>query len=162
MIRKATGADLEKIKDIYAAARRFMAENGNPTQWGDGYPSEKIIKTDMENGDLYVVSDGNDIHGVFAFIIGDDPSYREIDGSWLSDEKYGTVHRIASDGKMKGIFSSAMSFCEEKIKHLRIDTHPDNKVMQKAIEKHGFEKRGIIIYRPDGSPRIAYEKNPVD
>lgn len=158
MIRKATKDDFKKIEDIYAAARRFMAENGNPTQWKNNYPPAETIKADIENGDLYVVSDENDIHGVFAFIIGDDPTYREIDGSWLSEEKYGTIHRIAGDGKMKGIFSSAMSFCEEKIKHLRIDTHPDNKVMQKAIEKHGFEKRGIIIYKPDGSPRFAYEK----
>ena len=48
-------------------------------------------------------------------------------------------------------------FCEGIIKHLRIDTHADNKVMQKQILKNGFTRRGIV-YMEDGSPRIAYEK----
>lgn len=33
-IRQAVAADVPGLIDIFACARRFMAANGNPTQWG--------------------------------------------------------------------------------------------------------------------------------
>ena len=36
IIRKTTMEDLDEVMEIYAGARAFMAQNGNPTQWGDG------------------------------------------------------------------------------------------------------------------------------
>lgn len=33
-IRHAEPADLERMMEIYAQARRFMADHGNPNQWG--------------------------------------------------------------------------------------------------------------------------------
>ena len=49
-----------------------------------------------------------------------------------------------------------MEFALARISHLRIDTHADNRVMQRAVEKVGFTRRGII-YIADGTPRIAYD-----
>lgn len=87
-----------------------------------------------------------------------DPTYDVIeDGAWLSNDLYGTIHRVASDGSVRGVLDKADSFCEAKIKHLRIDTHENNKIMQYLIEKNGFKKCGRI-YADDGTPRIAYEK----
>ena len=40
-IRPTTYADLEVLFDIFAYARAQMAADGNPTQWGDGYPSRE-------------------------------------------------------------------------------------------------------------------------
>ena len=77
------------------------------------------------------------------------------DGQWGSEEPYGTIHRIASDGS-GGVFAACLSWCRGQIGHLRIDTHRDNHVMQHIVEKHGFQRRGII-YIADGTPRIAYE-----
>ena len=96
------------------------------------------------------------IRGVFYFVIGPDPTYSVIeDGGWLSDEPYGTIHRIASDGS-GGLFSAVLKFCRSRIGHIRIDTHHDNRVMQHVVEKHGFSRRGII-FLANGDPRIAYE-----
>ena len=39
---------------------------------------------------------------------------------------------------------------------MRIDTYEKNFVMQKALAREDFEKRGII-HVADGTPRIAYE-----
>ena len=64
---------------------------------------------------------------------------------------------MAGDGTLHGVLGMIVAFCSRKISHLRIDTHEDNKVMQRAISKNGFQKRGII-YIEDGSPRIAYER----
>lgn len=154
-IRPATQADMEDIMRIYAFARRFMAENGNPTQWGQHHPAQDILEEDIRQNRLYVVEDAERLRGVFMFAVGDDPTYTHIEGSWRSSAPYGVIHRIAGVGG--GIFAAALEYCSGIIGHLRIDTHADNKPMQHVVEKAGFSKRGII-YVQDGTPRIAYDK----
>lgn len=157
-IRQAVTDDLLRILEIYAYAREFMKKTGNPTQWSDKHPAKAVLERDIENGSLYAVWDEHTIHAVFALVLGSEPTYTRIEnGQWLSKLPYGTMHRIASDGEIRGIFGEIVEFCSEKIPHLRIDTHENNKVMQHLIEKNGFEKCGII-YVADGTPRIAYEK----
>ena len=86
-IRKATLSDLPQIFDIYARARKFMAENGNGTQWGNIKPRKELVESDVANGISYVCEKDGEIIGVFAFIYGEDPTYKIIyDGKWLSDE----------------------------------------------------------------------------
>lgn len=154
-IRPAVQADLDEIERIYSYARRFMADNGNPTQWVNGYPQRELLEEDIRLGKLYVAQKENELYGVFVFVIGADPTYAYIeDGTWISDLPYGTIHRIASRGS--GLFAEALEFCRNLCGHIRIDTHHNNKPMQHLIEKHGFTRCGII-YTDDGSPRIAYE-----
>lgn len=158
MIRTATMADLPEILKIYEYARNFMAKTGNPTQWGNYFPPRDLLEEDIPLGRLFVYEGNGKLCGVFAFIIGDDPTYSIIEqGQWLSDTPYGTLHRVASDGSEHGFLGKCLEFCEQKISHIRIDTHENNVVMQKAIAKNGFTKCGII-YTDDGSPRIAFEK----
>lgn len=154
IIRPAKQTDLERILEIYAIARRFMAENGNPTQWKDGYPQCCMLEEDIRLGRLYVV-EADRICGVFMFTVGDDPTYSHIEGEWGSSTPYGVIHRIAGVGG--GIFDAALEYCSSMIRHLRIDTHADNKPMQHVVEKAGFIRRGII-YVADGTPRIAYDR----
>ena len=55
-IRKAAETDFIEILDIYAYARNFMSENGNPTQWAIwGYPEKELLEGDMKRGNLYVM-----------------------------------------------------------------------------------------------------------
>ena len=92
-----------------------------------------------------------------AFIIGEDPTYQVIeDGEWHSSKIYGTIHRIASSGKAKGLAKTCFDYCSEKIDYLRIDTHEDNQPMQDAVLRYGFKKCGIIYVR-DGSKRVAFD-----
>ena len=160
VIRLAQNQDFKEILMIYAYARKFMAEHGNPTQWGSTSPREEVLRNDIRQQQLYVIeNDAKDkILGVFALIIGEDPTYQRIEqGSWKDESLYGTLHRVASAPGAHGILEQALDFSSGKITHLRIDTHEDNEVMQHLILKNGFEKRGII-YTDDGSPRFAYEK----
>lgn len=143
---------------VYSRARQFMAENGNPTQWGTEYPKRELLEQDIARGVGYVCEDEQGIQGVFTFILGEDPTYAVIeDGNWINEGPYGTIHRIASAGAVKGICSKSFDWCFKKCGNLRIDTHEDNKVMQHVIEKNGFIKCGRI-YVEDGSPRIAYQR----
>lgn len=156
-IRHTEPEDLPSVLRIYAYAREQMKANGNPNQWGNTHPAEAVVAEDIRNGNSYVIEQSEEICGVFTFIIGEDPTYQTIEGEWKRGGAYGTIHRIASGGTGKGIFAQCLQFCEGKISNIRIDTHRDNKTMQHLIEKHGFERCGII-YVADGSPRIAYQK----
>lgn len=161
-IRTADWKDLPEINLIYQYARKFMAEMGNPSQWGNKFPLESQIRKDIENRQFYVAETSKGICGVFALTIGPDPTYAKIeDGHWLSESEYGTIHRVAGNGTARGVFEAVIRFCEQRIQHLRIDTHKDNKIMQHLIEKHGFSRRGII-YAANGSARIGFEKLGTD
>lgn len=159
MIRHTTPEDLPKILEIYAYAREFMRRNGNPNQWGDDRPLLSAIERDIENRNSYLVTDETgEICGIFAFLIGNDPTYEIIEeGQWLNDAPYGVIHRIAGNGKRGGILEETLAFCKQYVGDLRIDTHEDNRVMQHLLEKNGFTKCGII-YTDNGTPRLAYQK----
>lgn len=157
MIRNATPADLPAILEVYHRARSFMAANGNPTQWGDTYPTPELLEEDIHLAHLFVDTAQGRVCGVFMFAVGDDPTYAHIeDGAWLDNSPYGVIHRVASDGTEPGVLSRCMAFCRSKCSHLRIDTHADNHVMQKLLSAADFTRCGTI-YVEDGSPRIAYE-----
>ena len=128
-VRHALFSDLPRLEEIYAGARKFMAENGNPNQWGNWNPPTDLLKEDITQNKLYVLTDGSCIHGVFYFAVEEDPTYGVIDdGHWTLQESYGVIHRIAGDGS-GGVLSNAVSFCSSQISYLRIDTHHDNIVL---------------------------------
>lgn len=156
MIRKAEMKDLPGILPIFEAAREFMRESGNASQWTGGYPSEEIISDDISSGNFYVEENEGKIRGCFAFITGPEPTYQNIDGEWLSDEPYGTIHRLASSGEVKGMADRCIAFCRARVSNLRADTHENNRIMQKLLLRNGFRYCGIIRVR-DGSERLAYQ-----
>lgn len=161
-IRHSEMKDLEEIMQLYARARVFMAEHGNPRQWGStNWPPESLIRGDIENGKSYVCMDQGRIAATFFFDQGEEiePCYREIqDGAWLAGGFYGVVHRIAASTDVKGAGTFCLNWAFEQCRHLRIDTHGDNKVMQSLLTKLGFTQCGVIYVEEDNDPRLAYEK----
>ena len=114
---------------------------------------------DIDANRLFIYTVNGRLEAVFAFILGVDPTYQVIeDGAWLNDTlPYGTIHRLASSGKSKGVASAVIEWCLEHCQSLRADTHADNQIMQHLLEKNGFTRCGII-HVADGTPRIAYQK----
>ncbi len=161
-IRKTAFSDIDSIMAIYEHARTFMAEHGNPTQWGPRkWPPRELILQDIGEGKSYVCENDGRIVGTFFFDCGDgiEPTYRMIeDGSWSSDRPYGVIHRIASAGSVKGVGQFCIDWALKKCPYLRIDTHSDNVVMQGLLKKNGFRYCGIIYVENGTSPRRAYDK----
>ena len=157
-IRPTTYNDIDALMAIFAYARAQMAADGNPTQWGDGYPSCEQLENDIQRGVSYIVEHNGHPCATLVFIIGDDPTYHYIeDGQWLDDALlYGTIHRIASNGERRGIFNTVLHWCSAQCSNIRIDTHQDNARMIHLIEQAQFTRCGII-YTRDNSPRIAYQ-----
>ena len=155
-IRTATHADLDGVYSIYARARRFMRENGNPDQWGDVYPQKELIISDLEEGRLHVLVDENGaLAAVFSLFLDGDPDYDEINGAWLNELSYIAVHRVASAGTHKGVFAQILDFCLGFSSNIKIDTHFDNHIMQSILKKHGFIPCGTI--RVEGTDFLAFQ-----
>ena len=152
-IRLATALDADRIFEIYEYARAYMKAHGNPNQWGDNRPEKSLTKDYIKNQSCYVMEDEGHIFACFVFTIEFEKEYEAICPSKV---EYGVIHRVASDGSKRGIVERIVDFAKGKVNLLRIDTHEDNKTMQRAIERQNFKKLGII-YLEDKSPRILYE-----
>ena len=155
VIRPAAVSDLDGILHIYEAARRFMAEMGNPTQWGESYPPEEMVRNDILSGHLFLAEEEGEACGVFAFFPEGDPDYDRLDG-WQNSLPYAAIHRVASAGTRRGVLSAIIAFALTRSDNLKIDTHEDNRVMQAALEKLGFHACGLREI-PNVGRRILYQ-----
>jgi len=159
-IRKTTPKDLIAVLQIYADARQYMAESGNPNQWHSGHPRREIIESDISVGKSYVCVNGEEILAVFFFDIAPDPTYIKIDGAWPTPGEYGVVHRIARapyNNTAKGAGAFCINWCCEHAPHIRIDTHKDNTPMLVLLQKLGFKYCGVI-WLENGEERLAFSR----
>lgn len=166
VMRRATLADLRNIEDIYARARVFMAATGNPHQWGNQFPLNSSVVEDIRIGRFNLVVDDDPETGderilaQFALCEGLDEVYAHIDGRWLDDTlPYVTIHRLASSGIVPKMAGACLQWAQAHYPNVRIDTHPDNVIMQKVIMRAGFTRCGLVVIpdRVHSATRIAYQ-----
>ena len=158
-IRKTTLEDLPVILRLRDQAREIMRSYGNMNQWPEGYPPLAKFENDIAQGHSYVMAnDTGLIVGTFALIPGPDVTYQVIyDGQWLNDEPYYVIHRIASTPDSHGILNAILDYSEALSPNIRIDTHADNIIMRKGLEKRGYQYCGII-HLLNGDERLAFQK----
>lgn len=157
-IRPTRPGELEEVCRLYAQARQFMRENGNPAQWAEGYPSRALVEQDIAQGHSHVCEVGGQPACTFFFAQQEDPAYARIyHGAWLDDRPYGVAHRVASARNVRGAASFCLDWCLEQCGNLRIDTHENNLPMRRLLEKKGFVRCGVILLA-DGSERLAFQK----
>ena len=170
MIRKATYEDIPSLMEIFENARGIMRASGNMNQWNEGYPSEEIVRKDIDEGVCYVVCEPNKCVGrdfgtkgkeriiaTMAFIPGPDPTYAEIhDGEWADDCPYHVIHRIAVHEPGHGAARKLFDWGFTQARSIRIDTHKDNVIMHHILRKYGFKHCGVI-FLANGDPREAYQ-----
>ena len=155
-IRRATEKDLDAVAAIYDAARAFMHAHGNPTQWPGDYPDLRDAEKDLEADALWVLDEGAGPIAVMSVLPGPDPTYAVIEGdSWLNDDPYWVMHRLAVAQSGRGAGSRMLEWLCAEHSNVRADTHADNAPMRRTLEKCGFVRRGTI-WVEDGTPRIAY------
>lgn len=159
-IRHTEPDDLRKIIEIYENARAFMRKTGNLTQWGEGDNPIKHAADDIRDGLSYVCCEGSEILAVFVFLAdAEDPTYKVIsDGAWKECKSYGVIHRIAVAAQGKDVAGFCFDWCAARCDQLRIDTHADNRPMQRALAKNGFTRCGII-QTFDGTDRTAFSRD---
>lgn len=156
-ILNASLSDLDEILKIYEDARKFMYENNNKTQWLN-YPSEDLIKKDIEEKDLYICVDKSKILAVFYYKENiKEEHYEKIEGSWLDDSNYSVVHRIATKRGTNGIATYCLDYLYNKSGNLKIDTHRDNIPMLSLLKKLNFKYCGIVRLA-NNEERLAFQK----
>lgn len=156
--RQATINDIPELQRIFAAAREYMILKGNPTQWSPDYPSNELLEREIAAEHCYAITDDKgELHATFCFILGDDPTYTEIEGCWLNDEPYGTIHRIASDGTFRSVLHMVVEWSSALTSNIRIDTHRDNTPMLTALALEDFQYCGTIRCW-NGTEREAFQK----
>ena len=166
ILRPTCEGDLPEVMRIIADAQADFRARGID-QWQNGYPNEQVIRGDIERGESYVVTRGEQIVATAMITFAPDPNYAVIyNGEWLlaTPKSYATIHRIAVDlgergqGIAEWIVGQTERMCRKRgADSLRIDTHRDNRSMQRVAEKNGMTLCGII-HLADGAERLAYEK----
>lgn len=139
-IRKASAEDFPYIMQIYKDARTFMKKNGNEEQWGDAYPTQEIVESELDR--TYLCIEDEEIACVFYYAEEKDEDYEKIHVSWLNEEPYAVVHRVASTGIVKGAAANCINWAYSKTPNLRMDTYKDNIPMQNLLKKCGFQYCG--------------------
>lgn len=165
-LRPTRESDLPAVMQIIAAAQADFCERGID-QWQNGYPNEQVIRGDMARGESYVAMRGEQVVATVMITFDPDPNYATIyDGAWLVTEPrlYATIHRIAvaiaerGQGVAEWIVEQTERMCRQRgADSLRIDTHRDNRAMQRVAEKCAMTHCGTILLG-DGAERLAYEK----
>ena len=168
-LRLAQQNDIKDIMIVINDAKKYLKDQGS-LQWNqdDGYPSEKDLLKDIENGYCYVLEDEKNIIGTMSIVYGIDENYNTIyDGKWLTNGAYASIHRIAikNTHHQQGLGKKMLELAEDiisknNINSIKIDTHKINKPMINTILKTGYTYCGIIkLLRSDNDNlRNAYEK----
>lgn len=164
-IRRTRLNEIEKVLNIIQHGRFIQEQTSNKGQWPEDYPAYEHILADISKGESYVcVSDEleeeivpyGSLLATLCIQERPDPTYNKIDGQWLNEEVYTTIHRIASMQRVKGAARFAMEYVVDNYDNIRIDTHENNKAMLALINKFGFIYCGIVEVR-DREFRLAFQ-----
>ncbi len=161
-LRKADTEDSDIIWEIIQQAIEQRRSEGS-TQWQDGYPNTITIKTDIDKGNGFVITQNNNVIGYAAVILNNEPAYDEIKGNWLTNSDFFVVHRVAVSNTVKGkgiatkLFQLLEPFAmQQQVFSIKVDTNFDNIAMLKILDRLGYTYCGEVYFR--GSARKAFEK----
>lgn len=168
MLKQATEFDLKIIMQIINDAKEYLRKQDS-LQWNlpDGYPSEYDLLKDIKNENCYIYLEKNIVVGTMSIIYTPDENYDEINGKWLTNASYASIHRMAikSTHHNKGIGLKMLLEAERIIKSnkvysIKIDTHKINIPMTKTILKAGYTYCGVIKLKRSNidNLRDGYEK----
>ncbi len=142
-------------------ARAHQREQGF-IQWADDYPNLDTVRTDIRNGNGYLLMDGQVPFGYMCIDFSGEAAYDDIEGEWKTCRRYAVIHRMAFGRARRGmgiskiVFRLARELCLSRDIHaIRIDTGLQNQKMQHILAREGFQYCGTVYY--SGSPRMAYE-----
>ena len=169
--RRAVPEDMDALLDILGQAKAYLRESG-VNQWQEGYPNREAILDDIAAGRGWTFEcvDDGEIAGYECVAMTPEVCYRSIDGAWLTEgENYAVIHRAMAAAKYRGtmLATEMFSFAAELAAGLgkasvRVDTHRDNRAMNRLCTKLGYQFCGVVdlssVDPAHDSLRNAYEK----
>ena len=169
--RRTTEDDIPAILAILEQAKAYLRESG-VDQWQEGYPNREAILDDIAAGRGWTFEcvDDGEIAGYECVAMTPEVCYRSIDGAWLTEgENYAVIHRAMAAAKYRGtmLATEMFGFAAELAAGLgkasvRVDTHRDNRAMNRLCTKLGYQFCGVVdlssVDPAHDSLRNAYEK----
>ena len=162
MIRKANLNDINNIMDIIKATIKEMKTYNN-TQWDESYPQAKDFTKDIESGELYVETEGEELKGFICVNYIQPKEYDDL--NWSSNNKAMVIHRMAVNPKFRqqGVATKLMKFAEQlasdnNIVYLKTDTYSINTKMKSLFKKCGFNLVGEMRFLGKEKPFYCYDK----
>ena len=157
---KATAGDLPELLDLYERVSDEMEKSGL-RQWHWGvYPTEEMIRDDVEQGLMYIQRADGVIAGAVAIFDGvNEPEYAEV--PWTGGVNPGYFHRLAVDPAMQGmgIAGGILDDVQQILRSagcdcVRCDTNDQNARARRLYTKMGFSPCGPVTW--DDTPGEAY------
>ena len=157
---KATAGDLPELLDLYERVSDEMEKSGL-RQWHWGvYPTEEMIRDDVEKGLMYIQRADGVIAGAVAIFDGvNEPEYAEV--PWTGGVNPGYFHRRAVDPAMQGmgIAGGILDDVQQILRSagcdcVRCDTNDQNARARRLYTKMGFSPCGPVTW--DDTPGEAY------
>jgi ribosomal protein S18 acetylase RimI-like enzyme len=163
LIRLATQDDLLALMALVQRVVPLMLATGN-RQWDEGYPNDSAFERDIALTQLWVAETNDDIAGVAALTMDQEPEYAQAD--WDMSAKALVVHRLAVDPAFRGlgVASALMQKAEEvaaerRLDVVRVDTNTENAATQRLFPKLGYRLAGEIgLGMRPGLRFLCYEK----
>ncbi len=164
MLRLATVEDIEVILNIISECQQLLSQRGID-QWQNGYPNRESIIDDIDKNRGYILVSDGQIAAYAALVADGEEAYNHLKGGeWLTtSENYLTIHRTAVGDKFRGqgIGESLFLFIEKEalmrnIDSIRCDTHKDNRVMLRLLQRLNYIYCGDVSY--EEAKRVAFEK----
>ena len=160
--------NINEIMEIIHDAKRYLKEQGS-SQWNlpDGYPNKSDLIKDINNNECYIYLEADKIIGVMIIMQNIDENYNEIDGNWLNNDKYVSIHRIAvrynyhnQQIGYKMLKLAETIIMNKDIYSIKIDTHKINIPMIKTLTKLNYTYCGVITLKrsKEDNLRNAYQK----
>jgi len=150
-IRLAHREDLDAVIVIIQKATRQMDSQGIP-QWDDIYPSDSILKTDIERKQMHVIENEGSVCGCITLNEEQSPEYSDV--SWSYPGKTLVVHRLTIDPEHQGqkFASRLMDFAEKEAgskgyKSIRLDAFTKNPAAVALYEGRKYRNAGTVRFR---------------
>lgn len=160
--RFATDKDFPNLWNIILQAKQQLKQQGSD-QWQKGYPLPETLHHDISMHRGCVLCLAGKIIAYAAVIFTGEPAYEHINGTWLSNQNYVVLHRlaVANEYKHQGMAKEMILQVErlaiaEKVYAFRVDTHAQNEFMLRLIKSLSFVYCGKIEY--EQGERLAFEK----
>ncbi len=162
-IQRSSINSAEQIFEMFDKCKMAM-ELENIFQWTDSYPNHDIIINDINNNDLYELSEEEKLLGVICLNVSQDPAYKTID--WHDrNGKVLIIHRLAINPlfQNKGLAKELMNFAENfavinNFTSIRLDAFSGNKKALKLYEGRGYMNRGEVNFHGRDLPFFCFEK----
>jgi len=162
--RRAAMTDRQRVMQIIDQAKAQMQRLGSH-QWQEGYPAMHDIVADIDRQTAYVLCLDQSVIAYASISFDGEPAYNDLNGQWLSDQKYVVVHRLAVADEMKnrGVATYFFHRIEQyalaaNVHSFRVDTNFDNHYLLSLLQKTGFVECGEVFYDRARGSRKAFEK----